>query len=183
MEAGMDIHAAGTGYDICVPVEGGGAVITGHKDGRCVYNSERNIVPCPMGEVLHPAFYKKGEGKGVFANPEACKGCVCRCTKGSCGRRHEAPMAESAFSRSYNERGLTVRQVRIKGERLVVKERKSIVEHPFGTIKRAMEAGYCLCTGKGKGKGSGEFALTFLACNMKRVINILGAGNLLKAFA
>jgi hypothetical protein len=62
-----------------------------------------------------------------------------------------------------------------------VKERKSIVEHPFGTIKRAMEAGYCLT--KGKGNVSGEFALTFLAYNMKRVINILGVGNLLKAFA
>jgi transposase len=44
-----------------------------------------------------------------------------------------------------------------------------------------MEAGYCLC--KGKGKVSGEFALTFLAYNMKRAITILGAGNLLKAFA
>jgi transposase-like protein len=65
-------------------------------------------------------------------------------------------------------------------DRLVVKERKSIVEHPFGTIKRAMEAGYCLC--KGKKKVSGEFALVFLAYNMKRVINILGTKNLLKAF-
>jgi hypothetical protein len=63
----------------------------------------------------------------------------------------------------------------------VVKERKSIVEHPFGTIKRTMDAGYCLT--KGKGNVSGEFALTFLAYNMKRVINILGVGNLLKAFA
>jgi transposase len=61
-----------------------------------------------------------------------------------------------------------------------VKERKSIVEHPFGTIKRAMEAGYCLC--KGERKVSGEFALTFPACNMKRAVNIMGAGNLLKAF-
>jgi transposase len=69
----------------------------------------------------------------------------------------------------------------IKGERSVVKERKSIVEHPYGTIKRAMEAGYCLC--KGKGTVSGEFALTFLAYNMKRVINIVGTKNLLKAFA
>jgi hypothetical protein len=63
----------------------------------------------------------------------------------------------------------------------VVKERKSIVEHPYGTIKRAMEAGYCLC--KRKGTVSGEFALTFLAYNMKRVINILGIKKLLKAFA
>jgi hypothetical protein len=38
--------------------------------------------------------------------------------------------------------------------------------------------GHCLC----KGKESGEFALLFLAYNMKRVINILGVGNLLQAF-
>jgi transposase len=76
---------------------------------------------------------------------------------------------------------LSVKQARIKGERSIVKERKSIVEHPYGTIKRAMEAGYCLC--KGKGKVNGEFALTFFAYNMKRAINILGVGNLLKAFA
>jgi hypothetical protein len=182
MEAGMDIHVAGTDYDICVPAaEEPEKAITGHKDGRCVYNSERNIVLCPMGQVLHPAFYKQGKVQGVFVNREACKGCACRCTKESRGRRQEAPMAESAFSTSYNEEGLSVKQVRIQGDRSVVQERKSIVEHPFGTIKRAMEAGYCLC--KGKGKVSGEFALTFLAYNMKRVINILGTKNLLKAFA
>jgi transposase len=90
-------------------------------------------------------------------------------------------MAESAFSTTYNEQGLSVKQVRIQGDRVIVKERKSIMEHPYGTIKRTMEAGYCLC--KGKGNVSGEFALTFLAYNMKRAINILGAGNLLKAFA
>jgi transposase len=74
-----------------------------------------------------------------------------------------------------------VKQVRIKGYRETVKERKSIVEHPFGTVKRAMDAGCCLR--KGKEKADGEFALAFPACNMKRAINILGAGNLLKAFA
>jgi hypothetical protein len=62
-----------------------------------------------------------------------------------------------------------------------VKERKSIVEHPFGTIKRGMEAGYCLM--KGTEQVSGEFALTFLAYNLKRAITILGVGNLLKAIA
>jgi hypothetical protein len=134
-----------------------------------------------MGQVLHPAFYKKGEGKGVYINREACKGCACRCAQEKRARRHKVPMAESEFSASYNEEGLLVKQVRIKGDRETVKERKSIVEHPFGTVKRAMDAGYCLC--RGKENVSGEFALAFLACNMKRAINILGAGNLLKAFA
>jgi hypothetical protein len=56
-----------------------------------------------------------------------------------------------------------------------VKEKKNITEHPFGTVKRTMETGYYLC--KGKGKLSGEFALVFLARNMKRVISILGREN------
>jgi hypothetical protein len=43
-----------------------------------------------------------------------------------------------------------------------------------------MDAGYRLC--RGKWKASGEFALAFLACKMKRAVNILGTGNLLKAF-
>jgi hypothetical protein len=69
MEAGMDIHVAGRDYDICVPTEESGAVIREHKEGRCAYNGERNIVLCPMGQVLYPAFYKEGKGKvsGEFA--------------------------------------------------------------------------------------------------------------------
>jgi hypothetical protein len=120
MEAGMDMHVAGTDYDICIPTEEAGAVITGHTDGRCVYYGERNIVLCPMGQVLHPAFYKQTEGKGVYVNREACTGCMCRCTKETRGRWHEVPMVEGAFSTSYHEEGLMVKQVRLHGERSVV---------------------------------------------------------------
>jgi hypothetical protein len=78
-----------------------------------------------MGQALHPAFYK--QGRGVFDNRDARKGCARRCTKESRRRRHEAPMSESAFSTTYNEQGLSVKQVRIQGERSIVKERKSII--------------------------------------------------------
>jgi hypothetical protein len=70
----MDIHVAGTDYAMCVPAAEGGTVITGHKDGRCVYYGERNIVLCPMGQVLHPAFYKRAAGKGVLVNRESLRG-------------------------------------------------------------------------------------------------------------
>jgi transposase len=63
MAAGLDIHVAGTDYDICVSAEEEGDVITGHKDGRYVYYEERNIVLCPAGHALPPAFYKKGKEK------------------------------------------------------------------------------------------------------------------------
>jgi hypothetical protein len=41
----------------------GGAVIREHKEGRCVYKGERNIVLCPMGQVLYPAFLRREEGR------------------------------------------------------------------------------------------------------------------------
>jgi hypothetical protein len=77
--------------------------------------------------------------------------------------------------------GFAVKQIRIKPDKEILKQRKSIVEHPFGTVKRAMDAGYCLT--KGLKNVSGEFALTFLAYNLKRAINILGCKQLIARLA
>jgi hypothetical protein len=63
----------------------------------------------------------------------------------------------------------------------ILKQRKSIVEHPCGTIKRGMEAGYGLT--RGLRNVAGEFSLTFLTYNIKRVITILGCKNLLAYLA
>jgi hypothetical protein len=85
-------------------------------------------------------------------------------------------MTEEDFSKSCDDAGLFVKQMRIKPDKGIVRQRKSIVEHPFGTIKRSMEAGYCLT--RGLRNVAGEFSLTFLAYNLKRVINILGSKTL-----
>ncbi len=55
--------------------------------------------------------------------------------------------------------------------------RRTIVEHPFGTIKRAFNQGYLLL--KGFRKVKGEVGFTMLAYNMRRAINILGVGTLI----
>ena len=52
--------------------------------------------------------------------------------------------------------------------------RKRLVEHPFGTMKRAFNQGYLLL--KGLRKVCGEVGYTMLAYNMRRVLNILGPG-------
>jgi hypothetical protein len=52
--------------------------------------------------------------------------------------------------------------------------RKGIVEHPFGTMKRAFNQGYLLL--KGLRKVTGEVGFTMLAYNMRRFLNILGPG-------
>lgn len=176
---GVDVHVAGTDFDICVPAEEQSVTeIHTHKDGRCVYFKDRNIVLCPMGMTLYPGFYKKANGHGVFYNYNACKQCTRKCSKEARGRRYEVPMAESKFSKIYNDRNLFAKQIRISPNRTLIAQRKSIVEHPFGTVKRNMDAGYCLT--KGIKNVSVEFSLTFLAYNLKRVINIMGGNKLIE---
>jgi hypothetical protein len=59
--------------------------------------------------------------------------------------------------------------------------RKSLVEHPFGTIKRGDDAGYLLVRGLTKVRA--EFSLMALAYNVRRVINVMGVPQLLAALA
>ena len=196
-------HVAGTDFDICVPAdvatdensseapndaqtdenssevqtgEDCPAKITSHNDGRIYYCIERNIAVCPMGEILRPAYYKKSKGKAVFKNAAACKQCKCRCTTSPKARNYEKPMPESSFSKTYNDENLVVNQIHISPDKEIVKQRKTIVEHPFGTIKRSMDASYCLM--KGIINVIGEFSLAFLAYNLKRVVKIIGVKKL-----
>jgi transposase len=181
MGQGIDVHVAGTDFDICVPADDGvQRTIHTHKEGRCVYIAERNIALCPMGNVLYPTYVKKSKGRmvGVFYHFEACKHCSCKCTTDARGRfRYLVPMAKESFSKDYNDKGLTVKQVRIAAKKAIVKQRKSLVEHPFGTIKNSMAAGNCLTRGLRNVRG--EFSLTFLAYNIKRAISILGCKELI----
>jgi hypothetical protein len=178
IQIGVEPHVAGTDNDVCVPVKDGvQAEITSHRNGRCVYVKERNIAVCPMGEVLYPGTYNEKKGEAAFQNTQACEQCTCRCTKETRGFRYRFVMKGSDFSMVYNDKDLVVRQVHIKPKKEIYEQRKSICEHPFGTVKRAMDGGYCLL--RGKPKITGEFSLVFLAYNLKRVINILGSKKLI----
>jgi hypothetical protein len=57
--------------------------------------------------------------------------------------------------------------------------RQQIVEHPFGTMKRAMQSGYFLMRGLKKVRA--EMSLTVLSYNIKRVVNILGVEKMIEA--
>ncbi len=61
---------------------------------------------------------------------------------------------------------------RLARDRALFAQRKALSEYPFGTIKRAMDQGYFLL--KGLRKVRGEFSLTVLAYNLKRVLNLVG---------
>jgi len=63
---------------------------------------------------------------------------------------------------------------RMLGEPEKLALRKNVVEHPFGTMKRAFNQGYLLL--KGLRKVGGEVGYTMLAYNIRRVLNIFGPG-------
>ena len=61
---------------------------------------------------------------------------------------------------------------RMKANPEIMDERKKVVEHTFGTVKRAFGAPYLLL--KGLRKVSGEVGLLLLSYNLRRALNILG---------
>ena len=59
------------------------------------------------------------------------------------------------------------------------RQRRNTVEHPFGTIKHAMNQGHFLM--KGLRQVLAEFSLSTLAYNLLRVINTVGVQKLVEA--
>jgi len=70
---------------------------------------------------------------------------------------------------------------RLRRARALFARRKALAEHPYGTMKRGMDQGYFLL--KGLRKVRGEFSLTVLAYNLKRVLNLVTVPRLLEALA
>jgi len=180
---GIQPHVAGADYDICLPSEEPTDEAVSeenaeHNNGRCVYLPDRNIAICPMGKILYPSGYKKNHRAALFRNGRACSSCMCKCTEEKY-KSFEIRMPKSKFTKEYNDKNLCVKQTHIKSDKQIVSQRKSIVEHPFGTIKRGMDAGYFLT--RGFANVIGELSITFLSYNLKRAINILGVKKLMEA--
>ncbi len=110
---------------------------------------------------------EKGSNKKLYRlyRTDACGACPLRaqCTTAQRGRKLRRWIHEDVLERL---------RERIRGQPELLKERKKLAEHPFGTIKRTMDQGYFLM--KGTKKVTTEISLTVLAYNLKRVINIMG---------
>ena len=137
------------------------------------YSAERDAYQCPAKQWLGPCTQGKVKGRTMryYANWKACEGCPLRaqCTKGKQGRR---------IMRTPEEERVDAMAQRLKERPELMQQRKSTVEHPYGTIKRWWDGGYFLL--KGLRKVRGEFSLMTLAYNLRRVINLLGVECLLE---
>ena len=131
-----------------------------------IYDEARDLFVCPQGEELTFRTREKLHHKEYkIYRTNACGACPLRahCTTSQRGRKLRRWVHAAVLERL---------KERIRGQPDLMKERKKLAEHPFGTIKRAMDQGYFLT--KGIKKVTTEISLTILSYNLKRVINILG---------
>ena len=139
------------------------------------YDAASDVYRCPNAAALKPETRTERLGvKTVFyANYAACQSCALksRCTKSTYRR----------IERWEHEAVLETVQARITAQPEVMAKRKTLVEHPFGTIKFWWGQGAFLC--RGMEMVQAEFTLSALAYNMRRALNVVGVAGLLKKLA
>ena len=165
-------HEAGITITLPKPMTSGAK-----SDGRFgkqdfVYLPEDDAYRCPAGERL-PYRYTNEEADKMLRRywTNACKNCSIKslCTPGS----------ERRITRWEHEHLLDAVQQRLDANPLAMRLRRETVEHPFGTMKARMGATHFLT--KTLPKVAAEMALSVLAYNLTRVMNIMGIRPLMAA--
>lgn len=139
-----------------------------------VYDPQKDCYRCPAGKELSYRSEMVEQDRLVRSYETfGCKSCELKskCSINKKGRRR--------ITRWVDEAILEAMARRVAEHPEKVELRKCLAEHPFGTIKRAMNQGYFLM--RGLTKVGAETSLTILAYNLKRVINILGVRTMMEA--
>jgi len=144
------------------------------------YDPEGDMYRCPAGQLLSRRLNEtQREQSGreyMIYHCRACEACPKRpvCTRDKAGRTIKVSVNKAvmdAFKKEMNSD---------KNMRLRV-QRKELVEHPFGTIKRTW--GYSYFLQKGIDKVRAEFSLICFTYNFKRVLNLCGMEKMMAALA
>ena len=137
-----------------------------------VYLADQDVYRCPVGEHLTYRYTNEEDGKMLRRYwTTACPDCPLKpqCTKGP----------ERRIARWEHEHVLEAVQQRLDANPEAMRQRRETVEHPFGTIKARMGATHFLM--KTLPKVASEMALSVLAYNLTRVMNIVGIKPLMAA--
>ncbi|MEY9382261.1 transposase [Bradyrhizobium japonicum] len=138
------------------------------------YQPEEDVYRCPAGERLPYRYTNEEDGKMLRRYwTTACSNCTLKsqCTTGP----------ERRITRWVYEHLLDAVQQRLDANPEAMRQRRETVEHPFGTMKARMGATHFLT--KTLPKVAAEMALSVLAYNLTRVMNIIGIKRLIAAIA
>src|SRR6478752_6567526 len=137
-----------------------------------IYVPEEDVYRCPAGEKLKFHYANEEHGQKMRRYwTNACKTCAIKdqCTTAK----------ERRITRWEHEHVLETVQQRLDQDPQAMRRRRETVEHPFGTLKMRMGATHFLM--KTLPKVASEMALSVLAYNLTRVMNIVGTRALLAA--
>lgn len=145
------------------------------------YLPEQDAYRCPGDAVLPFQFERRvettrgAEAQRYYYDFAACAVCPLRaqCT------RTTSPHHGRRITRWANEHLLETMQARLRAAPDAMVHRKSLVEHPFGTMKRGDDGSYFLLRGLTNVRG--EFSLMALAYNLRRAMAVVGVPKLLAA--
>jgi transposase len=140
---------------------------------RFKYDAAKDVYVCPAGAELTYRFNTYELGRELsYYRASGCKGCALKpqCTRNKANR---------TITREENEGLMEAMAARMAAQPGKFKLRKTLAEHPFGTIKRWF--GYTHFLLKGLEKVRCEWSLTTLAYNLKRVLNLVSFEKLMAA--
>lgn len=144
---------------------------------KFIYDDAADAYTCPVGEKLTFYYAAVVEGHRVRIYRNMVGACFkCRFFGAECTVNRRGRW----IWRWLQSEAVDEMRLRLRLNPEVMDKRKMLVEHPFGTLKRAFGAGFLLL--KGLRKLSGEVGLMVLAYNIRRVLNILGPAALSVAF-
>jgi transposase len=144
------------------------------------YNREDDSYTCPGGQVLRTngSWYKQLSSTGSISwfkqyKTKECRNCPLRL---QCTRSKKERLIQRSEYAEYYERN----HINIQQKEYLYKRRQTIVEHPYGTIKRQWGFNYIL-TKKGIARAGSDAGFMFIAYNLRRIGNIL-SGEVLKEY-
>ena len=139
------------------------------------YEPGNDTYRCPAGETLTYRGLRKRKKSGFTEKRYTTHACYACIQKKKCTRSKTTRI----IYRWVDEEVMESLKKRVQANKEKVELRKSLVEHPFGTIKHWMEHRHFLT--RGLGKVSTEMSLSVLCYNLKRVLNIVDFKELMAA--
>jgi transposase len=159
---------------VCIPNPASNAPDKAYNLSEFIYNKEQDTYACPAGQTLktNGNWYNKRVYRVKQYKTKNCKSCPVKdaCTKAKYQRiieRHE--FAEA----------LEINKQNIAKNPEIYAQRQSIVEHPFGTMKRQWGFDHIM-TKKSIKHATADVGFIFIAYNLKRIINSIGIDQLIK---
>ena len=135
------------------------------------YDEINDTYTCPQDHIMitNGNYYQKSKNGYSYAakhyKTNACHNCPAKelCTISSMGRL----IVRTEYAEYVEQNRLN-----IEADPLTYKKRQSIVEHPYGTIKRQWGF-YYIITKRGMKRASADVGFMFVAYNLRRLMNII----------